>query len=194
MTEGARNLHGFAAAHGQANLQAAIASTISRDFAAGQTAEQNKNLKGFLGDHSLLASADIEGTPTAPGPVGSHQLQDYQTQLMLLEQQNKKRLFMAREEQVATLIQEGQARRTEQIETSRKRPRMDPSANEGRVDNGSVERNKKDPSRRRGKNGTRGQVIASPSIHLNDVKTRGSIPSTLSDADIETEVRYLIDV
>lgn len=32
-------------------------------------------------------------------PGGNHALQDYQTQLMLLEQQNKKRLMMARQEQ-----------------------------------------------------------------------------------------------
>lgn len=36
----------------------------------------------------------------APGaPQGNHALQDYQMQLMLLEQQNKKRLLMARQEQ-----------------------------------------------------------------------------------------------
>lgn len=35
----------------------------------------------------------------APVPNGNHALQDYQMQLMLLEQQNKKRLLMARQEQ-----------------------------------------------------------------------------------------------
>ena len=41
------------------------------------------------------------GPPGAPngGPGGNHALQDYQMQLMLLEQQNKKRLLMARQEQ-----------------------------------------------------------------------------------------------
>ncbi|KAF2735719.1 hypothetical protein EJ04DRAFT_183548 [Polyplosphaeria fusca] len=40
------------------------------------------------------------GMPPAPGPPqGNHALQDYQMQLMLLEQQNKKRLLMARQEQ-----------------------------------------------------------------------------------------------
>ena len=34
-----------------------------------------------------------------PGQSGNHALQDYQMQLMLLEQQNKKRLLMARQEQ-----------------------------------------------------------------------------------------------
>ena len=41
------------------------------------------------------------GMPQQPGQPqqGSHALQDYQMQLMLLEQQNKKRLLMARQEQ-----------------------------------------------------------------------------------------------
>lgn len=38
-------------------------------------------------------------TPNANGGAGNHALQDYQMQLMLLEQQNKKRLLMARQEQ-----------------------------------------------------------------------------------------------
>lgn len=172
---------------GHVNPPAAIASTISQDFAAGQTAEQNKNLKGFLGDHSLLASADIEGTPTAAIIDANQALRT-----VLLEQYNKERFPMERQHEAPT--QKGQGRRIEQIETSRKRPRIVSPANEGRVDNGSIKRNREDPSRRRRKNGTRGQVIASPSIPLNDVTTRGSIPSTLSDAGIETEVRYLIDV
>lgn len=37
--------------------------------------------------------------PGAPPQQGNHALQDYQMQLMLLEQQNKKRLLMARQEQ-----------------------------------------------------------------------------------------------
>jgi len=44
-----------------------------------------------------------QGVPTGPGGAptgpGNHALQDYQMQLMLLEQQNKKRLLMARQEQ-----------------------------------------------------------------------------------------------
>lgn len=39
------------------------------------------------------------GQPGQPGASGNHALQDYQMQLMLLEQQNKKRLMMARQEQ-----------------------------------------------------------------------------------------------
>lgn len=43
-----------------------------------------------------MRGAQPGAQPTGPG---SHALQDYQTQLMLLEQQNKKRLMMARQEQ-----------------------------------------------------------------------------------------------
>ncbi|EKG18169.1 cAMP-dependent protein kinase pathway protein [Macrophomina phaseolina MS6] len=46
-------------------------------------------------------NANARMQPGAPGqqPGGNHALQDYQMQLMLLEQQNKKRLLMARQEQ-----------------------------------------------------------------------------------------------
>lgn len=47
--------------------------------------------------------------PTANGAGGNHALHDYQMQLMLLEQQNKKRLLMARrEQQDGTSLPEGQ--------------------------------------------------------------------------------------
>lgn len=45
----------------------------------------------------------------ANGTGGNHALQDYQMQLMLLEQQNKKRLLMARQEQENTSRPEGQS-------------------------------------------------------------------------------------
>lgn len=44
---------------------------------------------------------------TAPANPGNHALQDYQMQLMLLEQQNKKRLLMARQEQDSQLSHDG---------------------------------------------------------------------------------------
>ncbi|KAF2127924.1 hypothetical protein P153DRAFT_376854 [Dothidotthia symphoricarpi CBS 119687] len=63
------------------------------------------NQQGLDGQHDMFA-----GNPSRPGPgmpanapgappQGNHALQDYQMQLMLLEQQNKKRLLMARQEQ-----------------------------------------------------------------------------------------------
>lgn len=42
---------------------------------------------------------DISDLPVVPGSRQSHALQDYQMQLMILEQQKKKRLIMARKEQ-----------------------------------------------------------------------------------------------
>lgn len=59
-----------------------------------------------MAQQGLEGSADLfsGNNPRAMGgpsgqPQGNHALQDYQMQLMLLEQQNKKRLLMARQEQ-----------------------------------------------------------------------------------------------
>lgn len=58
---------------------------------------------GLDGQQDMFAGNNPRpGMPgNAPGapPQGNHALQDYQMQLMLLEQQNKKRLLMARQEQ-----------------------------------------------------------------------------------------------
>jgi len=87
------------------------------DFAqSGQNAQQ-KNIEGMNsgahcspmaqpgldGQHDIFAgNGPRPGMPanaTGGAPQGNHALQDYQMQLMLLEQQNKKRLLMARQEQ-----------------------------------------------------------------------------------------------
>jgi len=47
----------------------------------------------------ISANGMRPGTGGQPNSGGNHALQDYQMQLMLLEQQNKKRLMMARQEQ-----------------------------------------------------------------------------------------------
>jgi len=67
--------------------------TISQDRGAGNSTEAEA-------DYVLLTGKDFElaSLPRAQVSSGNHALQDYQTQLMLLEQQNKKRLMMAREE------------------------------------------------------------------------------------------------
>lgn len=60
------------------------------------------NNQGLEGQADMFAgNPQRPGMPSAPGgqPQGNHALQDYQMQLMLLEQQNKKRLLMARQEQ-----------------------------------------------------------------------------------------------
>jgi hypothetical protein len=61
--------------------------------------------QGLDGQHEIFAGNQPRGMPAgAPGPPqGNHALQDYQMQLMLLEQQNKKRLLMARQEQDNTM-------------------------------------------------------------------------------------------
>ena len=101
--------------------QTAVEYTISQDFAAGYIAEQEKNLQGFLekGQEDLATIGPL---------VGSHKLQDYQMQLMLLEQQTKKRLLMARTEQDITPGKQEQERglqalEAQQMATTRKRPR-----------------------------------------------------------------------
>jgi hypothetical protein len=53
-----------------------------------------------------MAGQQMQGTPGG-GQSGNHALQDYQMQLMLLEQQNKKRLMMARQEQDNAVNRDG---------------------------------------------------------------------------------------
>ena len=60
----------------------------------GQVEMMNANQQA-----NMRAGAMGPGAPGANGQPGNHALQDYQMQLMLLEQQNKKRLLMARQEQ-----------------------------------------------------------------------------------------------
>lgn len=50
-------------------------------------------------DGEMFAGNPPPRGPGGPQSQGNHALQDYQMQLMLLEQQNKKRLLMARQEQ-----------------------------------------------------------------------------------------------
>lgn len=52
----------------------------------------------FYGTNGQMAQVRA-GVQTPGGQHGNHALQDYQMQLMLLEQQNKRRLMMARQEQ-----------------------------------------------------------------------------------------------
>lgn len=59
----------------------------------------NQFANGMPGEmfQQRMAGQGMQGAPGGQG--GNHALQDYQMQLMLLEQQNKKRLMMARQEQ-----------------------------------------------------------------------------------------------
>ncbi|EEQ33247.1 OefA [Microsporum canis CBS 113480] len=53
----------------------------------------------YYGNGQMAAQMRQGGMPTPGAQNGNHALQDYQMQLMLLEQQNKKRLLIARQEQ-----------------------------------------------------------------------------------------------
>ena len=84
-----------------------IEVTISEDLADGTSAKLDASLKVLSqGDSKLLLVSDeleddeihiIETTSEAP-LVGNHSLQDYQMQLMLVEQQKRKRRLMVRQE------------------------------------------------------------------------------------------------
>jgi len=77
-------------------LVPAIKATISEDRTTGTSSHEEANLKSLDQGRSALS---LKTDPAPAGRSGNHSLQDYQLQLMLLEQQNKKRLMMAREEQ-----------------------------------------------------------------------------------------------
>ena len=53
----------------------------------------------YYANAQMMRGGPMPPNGAANGPGGEHALQDYQMQLMLLEQQNKKRLLMARQEQ-----------------------------------------------------------------------------------------------
>lgn len=75
-----------------------------------QGSPMNQGLENHA--HDMFAGNQPRpGLQNAPAgqPGGNHALQDYQMQLMLLEQQNKKRLLMARQEQDSMSGHPGQA-------------------------------------------------------------------------------------
>jgi hypothetical protein len=77
----------------------AVLATISEDRTAGTSSHEEANLKSLDQGRGVLSlKTDSVNAPATTGG-GNHALQDYQMQLMLLEQQNKKRLMMARQEQ-----------------------------------------------------------------------------------------------
>jgi hypothetical protein len=100
----------------QAVSEFIINSTISFDGSVGRKAEEDIQLASF-GKRLIFepgepdASEKTPSKPRSPSPPPraahegrNHALQDYQMQLMLLEQQNKKRLMAARQEQDAANI------------------------------------------------------------------------------------------
>jgi hypothetical protein len=76
-------------------------STKRKRRTVGQLLHQQASLVSSSDDEdsSVMDADDNSGFNTNPARTGNHSLQDYQMQMMLLEQQNKKRLLMARQEQ-----------------------------------------------------------------------------------------------
>ena len=62
----------------------------------------------YYGTNGQIGQVRPGGIQTPDGQLGNHALQDYQMQLMLLEQQNKRRLMMARQEQDSMARADGQ--------------------------------------------------------------------------------------
>jgi hypothetical protein len=102
----------------QAVSEFIINSTISYDGSVGRKAEEDIQLASF-GKRLIFepgepdASEKTPSKPRSPSPPpraahegGNHALQDYQMQLMLLEQQNKKRLMAHQEQDAANIFTE----------------------------------------------------------------------------------------
>lgn len=66
------------------------------------------NAGEYYGPNGQMGQVRPGGMQTPNGQHGTHALQDYQMQLMLLEQQNKRRLMMARQEQDSMARPDGQ--------------------------------------------------------------------------------------
>lgn len=119
---------------GTRSLQAGIDYTISQDYAAGHSAEQLRSLRGFHDEGNRNESIRVSTPPPAPPPLrlpqftrGNQALDDYGLQLMLLDQQNKKRVMTARQEQETELEDRTQLQ-AERVEMSRKRSKLSASA------------------------------------------------------------------
>ena len=118
------------------SLSAAIDYTISQDYAAGHSAEQLRSLQGFHGEgnsNELILDSTIAGHSLplhlSQHTRGTRELEDYQMQLMILEQQNKKRLLAARQEQDTELEVRTQLQ-AERLKMSRKRQKLSATAEE----------------------------------------------------------------
>ncbi|KAF2662488.1 hypothetical protein K491DRAFT_585303 [Lophiostoma macrostomum CBS 122681] len=97
-----KSIEVYAQSLGQQQRLALNNTAMSQGMNPGvQGSPLNQPGQGLEGQHDMFAGNPSRGgVPPAPGQgQGNHALQDYQMQLMLLEQQNKKRLLMARQEQ-----------------------------------------------------------------------------------------------
>ncbi|KAL6244659.1 hypothetical protein RBB50_008187 [Rhinocladiella similis] len=96
----------------QKPMQAGMANGMMQMGGAGSPMMQGMNPATFGENMPMemynrgMNQGQMQGTPGG-GQSGNHALQDYQMQLMLLEQQNKKRLMMARQEQDNAVNRDG---------------------------------------------------------------------------------------
>ncbi|ORY80970.1 hypothetical protein BCR37DRAFT_393613 [Protomyces lactucae-debilis] len=80
-------------------LQQKQLSAYVQGLASQQQRAMQQAAKGPLQQPVMVSASPSMANAEGPPAEGNHALQDYQMQLMLLEQQNKKRLLMARQEQ-----------------------------------------------------------------------------------------------
>ena len=99
---GAANDHQPNMANGMMNMNNA-GSPMMPGMAGGQFGE---NIAMEMYNTGRMGNQPMQSGPGAANS-GNHALQDYQMQLMLLEQQNKKRLMMARQEQDNAVNRDG---------------------------------------------------------------------------------------
>lgn len=98
-------------------------SAYVQGLASQQQRAMQQAANGPGSQAQMMAASGADGSSDGPPQEGNHALQDYQMQLMLLEQQNKKRLLMARQEQ-ERLQQPGEAQQGIPFNTSSPQGRL----------------------------------------------------------------------
>lgn len=91
------NMKGMNPNLGPGGAQGSPMAQPGMDGATGEFYASVNGARMPMPQNAAAAAAAANGQPGSTN--GNHALQDYQMQLMLLEQQNKKRLLMARQEQ-----------------------------------------------------------------------------------------------
>lgn len=113
----------------------AQSSPMSQQGLEGNTGEFYANQRMGMPQNGVPVTAP--GQQGANNGNGNHALQDYQMQLMLLEQQNKKRLLMARQEQDSMAHPNGPNSGTFQTAMSPNSRAGDPSPNPNDMQRGT---------------------------------------------------------
>ncbi|KAF4765817.1 hypothetical protein HAV15_003886 [Penicillium sp. str.  len=133
----------------------------------------------YYGANGQLAQVRPGGLQTPGSQHGNHALQDYQMQLMLLEQQNKRRLMMARQEQDSMARTDGQPpdARTGSDQMKRGTPKMPPTGLPGSPSAGDMSQ--------RGSPGSMNLngVLTLPSLELKWVSRFRPMPASVCLVD-----------